>query len=171
MALLYKKGVLSPDFTHMQFHVSCLAVRVTSQIYPRIQVALGIQLSMEQQKVDEEKFKLVLFADLKTRINHISLLKDWILWPSDENRIHFIKPGISKVNGAHLIRCSLSIDDTFHVEGFFDNKEIYLLTQQIQDIREVENLIQEISYLTPCNYPPNFHSLQLITILMKLLNI
>ena len=108
-------------------------------------LALGMELSMEQKKLDEEKFQILGFDDFKSKLFHISLPKQWILWPSDENQLHLIKPAISDVTGAHYIECSLSINESLCTKGFYNNKEIYLYIKKIKDIRDINNLLEEIS--------------------------
>ena len=108
-------------------------------------LALGMELSMEQKKLDEEKFQILGFDDFKSKLFHISLPKQWILWPSDENQLHLIKPAISDVTGAHYIECSLSINESLCTKGFYNNKEIYLYIKKIKDIRDIDNLLEEIS--------------------------
>ncbi|KAI6649035.1 hypothetical protein LOD99_6918 [Oopsacas minuta] len=90
--------------------------------------------------------QLVLgFEELKSKLVRISLPKQWILWPTDENQLHFIQPAISDVTGAHYIEPSLSINDSFSTKRFSNNKEIYQYIKQITDIRDIDNLLEEIS--------------------------
>ena len=110
-------------------------------------LALGMELSMEQKKVEEEKFQILRFDELKSKLFHISLPKQWILWPSDESQLHFIKPAISDVTGAHYIECSLSINELLCTKGFYTNKEIYLCIKKINDIRDIDKLLEEISFI------------------------
>ena len=104
-----------------------------------------MELSMEQKKLDEEKFQVLGFDDLKSKLFRISLPKQSILWPSDENQLHFLKPAISNVTAAHYIECSLSISESLYTKGFYNDKVIYLDIKHIKDIRDIGNLLEEIS--------------------------
>ena len=61
------------------------------------------------------------------------------------NQVHFIKSGISDVTSAHYIKCSLSINESLYTKVSYNNKEIYLYTKKIKDIRNIDNLLEEKS--------------------------
>ena len=121
------------------------SARLDKNTKDRDYLALAMKLSMRQKTIDEEKFQILRFEDLKSKLVRISLPKQWILWPTDENQLHFIQPAISDVTGAHYIERSLSINESLCTKGFSNNKEIYLCIKQITDIRDIDNLLAEIS--------------------------
>ena len=86
-----------------------------------------MKLSMRQKTIYEEMFQLLGFEYLKSTLVRISLPKQWILWPTDENQLHFIQLGISDVTGDHYIERSLSINDSLCTKGFYNNKEIFII--------------------------------------------
>ena len=85
------------------------SARLDKNTKNRDHLALAMELIMRQKTIDEEKFKVLGFEDLKSKLFRISP-KQWVIWPTDENQLHFIQPAISDVTGAHYIERSLLIN-------------------------------------------------------------
>ena len=73
------------------------SARLDRNTRDRDHLALTMELSMRQKTIDEEKFQVLGFEDLKSKLVRIYLAKQWILWPTDENQLHFIQPAILPV--------------------------------------------------------------------------
>ena len=85
------------------------SARLDKNTKNRDHLALAMELIMRQKTIDEEKFKVLGFEDLKFKLFRISP-KQWVIWPTDENQLHFIQPAISDVTGDHYIERSLLIN-------------------------------------------------------------
>ena len=120
--------------------------RLDSSVKDRHLLEVALKLSMEQQQLDNEKFKVSSFSDLQFKLNSLVVPKHWLLWTSEASTLHLIRPtSTSHINGAPSIQCSLTIDESLYTKGFYDSNRISLSIKQIQDIRDIEILCGEIS--------------------------
>ena len=99
----------------------------------RDQLDAAIKQSLEQQKVEEGKFKLATLCELKSKVHSLTLPQDWLIWLRGVNQLHFLKPSTSHENGAHFIECSLTIDESLSTKGFYNSKRLKRLSNEIPD--------------------------------------
>ena len=111
----------------------------------RDQLDVAITLSLKQQQKDEERFKVSTLCELNSKVNNLTLPEDWLLCYLGMNQLHFIKPSISNENGAHVIDCSLTIDQSLCTRGFLNSNQITVSILKIQDLRDIENLLKELA--------------------------
>ena len=111
----------------------------------RDQLDVAITLSLKQQQKDEERFKVSTLCELNSKVNNLTLPEDWLLCYLGMNQLHFIKPSISNENGAHVIDCSLTIDQSLCTRGFLNSNQIPVSILKIQDLRDIENLLKELA--------------------------
>ena len=118
----------------------------------RDQLDVGITLSLKQQQKDEERFKVSTFCELNSKVNNLTLPVEWLPWSLGMNQLNFNKPSISNMNGALVIECSLTIDESLCTKGFFNSNQVPVSIMKIQDLRDIENLLKELSYLSINNH-------------------
>ena len=124
----------------------------------RDQLDVAITLSLKQQQIDEERFKVSTFCELNSKVNNLTLPVEWLLWSHGMNQLHFIKPSISNGNGAHVIECSLTIDESLRTKGFLNSNQIPVSIMKIQDLRDIENLLIELSCQSINNHENSNHT-------------
>ena len=111
----------------------------------RDQLDVGITLSLKQQQKDEERFKVSTFCELNSKVNNLTLPVEWLPWSLGMNQLNFIKPSISNTNGDLVIECSLTIDESLCTKRFFNSNQVPVSIMKIQDLRDIENLLKELS--------------------------
>ena len=100
-----------------------------------------IKQSLEKQVSDEERYKLYSFQQLKEKIKLLALPEDWLLWNSDSNHLHFIKPAY--LNDNLIIDYSMTIDTSLYVKAESGSLPIPLTINIMHDTREIELLLNE----------------------------
>ena len=105
----------------------------------------AIQESQQTAKVAQERFSIDTLDVLKEKLNLISL-KDWLLWSTCDNCVHFIPPHIE--NSKITIQASLTINSQLGTKAFCHNQPTPLSINCLTDIRQIEVLLSECySYL------------------------
>ena len=82
--------------------------------------AEAIKQSLEKQVSDEERYIFYSFQQLKEKIKLLALPEDWLLWNSDSNHLHFLKPAY--LNDNLIIDYSMTIDTSLYVKEFHSCK-------------------------------------------------
>ena len=104
--------------------------------------AEAIKQSLEKQVSDEERYKFYSFQQLKEKIKLLALPEDWLLWNSDSNHLHFLKPAY--LNDNLIIDYSMTNDTSLYVKAKSGSLPIPLTINIIHDTREIELLLNEI---------------------------
>ena len=79
---------------------------------------------------------------LRERINSLTLPYDWLLWNSNDNSVHFLRP--TYVNAQLLLESSMSIDSSLNVKAKRGTYAVPLSLNIIDDTRQIELLLKEV---------------------------
>ena len=110
------------------------------------QFAQALQLSLEQQSHDDERFKMRNFQDLTAKLSLLTSSNKWVVWCS-ECILHIFKP---KLHDHVLnIEIRLMIYENLTIMGFRDNNEIPLSINTLSDTRQVEVCFKKSKVLLP----------------------
>ena len=77
---------------------------------------MALHQSLEQERIEKGKFYKQTFQNLQDKIDLARLLKNWVLWHSNESMIYFIEPRI--FDSVLTMKFSLSINESLVVSAF-----------------------------------------------------
>ena len=111
----------------------------------------AIKQILEQQVSDEEMYKLYTFQQLRERMNSLTLPYDSLLWNSNDNSVHFLRP--THVNEQLLLDSSMSIDSSLNVKAKRGTYAVPLSLNIIDDTRQIDLLKEVMDFQIPTGTP------------------
>ena len=103
----------------------------------------AIRLSLDQHVTDQLMYTIDSFQQLKEKIKLLPLPEDWLLWNSNSNYVHFLKP--TYVNEQLELNSSMTIDSSLYVKAKCGSFAVSLSLNTISDTREIDLLLNEIT--------------------------
>ena len=102
----------------------------------------AINLSLQFENQEKEKFAVRSFQDIKDKLSLLTLT-NWSMWFPDEHHIIFMQP--RKINNIISVDLYLQVGTDLLANAFFRGDSFPISKSCISDIREVETLLCEIS--------------------------
>ena len=108
-----------------------------------IQQAINESLIMSEEA--RNKFSLATFQDLKLKLVDYELPNGWIVWNSDLDKLHIIKPSLS--NSLLSVDAYLTINAELKVRGLYN--ECQIQGYYLSNLREADNSLQQTEAMSP----------------------
>ena len=102
-----------------------------------------IQLSRISHMEDTERNSVTTLKELKLKLSTQNLPTNWLSWCPTDDELHFIS--LSKTHRPISVSSSLTIDSTLNVIAYHGEETVTLSLAAINDIRQIELLLSEIS--------------------------
>lgn len=102
-----------------------------------------IQLSLKSESEAKHKFIIRNLQDLKAKLNYIVLPDNWLVWHTVNSSTRFILPRL--VEKTISVDLYLEINSFLSVSAWFDGQSIPTSLNSINDIRQIESLLHQIS--------------------------
>ena len=109
--------------------------------------AKGLHDSIVQDQQDKLRFALDSFEELKTKLPDLHLCPDWIVWYSFSNTLQILQ--LKLLDQSVKIQSTLTINSDLMVSAVSCQHQVPLHLKRISDLRQIESLIDDISYFEP----------------------
>ena len=141
---------------HLSSSSDTIHLRFDRSLREQQLVDTAIDVSLIQYNKDKKLFQITTLQDLVYKTKHLDLPNNWLVWSCEDNSFNFIKPSITN-NSSISIRCSLTITDLLQTIGFYEGVRISLSLTKINDIRQLNDLLEEVEHHSiPVNSPETF---------------
>ena len=102
----------------------------------------ALQYSQEEYDIEQKKFAVDSFDQIKSKLIHQEFSPNWLIWYPSSAEINLIKPSTS--GDAISITSSIKIDNSLTVNGFVHDTQIPLSVSSISDVWQVSTLMTEV---------------------------
>ena len=100
-----------------------------------------MQYSQEEYDIEQKKFAVDSFDQIKSKLIHQEFSPNWLIWHPSSAEINLIKPSTS--GDAISITSSIKRDDSLTVKGFVHDTDPFSVSG-ISDVRQVYTLMTEV---------------------------
>ena len=105
----------------------------------------AIEQSRDSHRAEENKFAVKSLAELKLKLTDFEFPPSWIKWFSEDNCINLIHLSKEK----HVsIPGYITINDSLTPTGFYHNTQIPLSIDHLNDIRQINIIISDVTLFT-----------------------
>ena len=105
----------------------------------------AIEQSRDSHRAEENKFAVKSLAELKLKLTDFEFPPSWIKWFSEDNCINLIHLSKEK----HVsIPGYITINDSLTPTGFYHNTQIPLSIDHLNDIRQINIIIRDVTLFT-----------------------
>ena len=102
-----------------------------------------LEESSLQHELEIEEFGVKTLSDITLKLKNINMPDNWLLWSPTNSTLHILHPSLSQE--CMQIECYLTIDDLCITRAFVHNTQILLSISKLVDVRQVFQLIEEVS--------------------------
>ena len=95
-------------------------------------------------------------TSLKDKLTYVALPDNWLVWHNGNDSMRFIRPNL--LDNTISVDVYLEVNSFLSVSAWFHGQAISTSLNSINDIRQVESMLHEISSKSVTDYSNNSHS-------------
>ena len=116
----------------------------------------AVQLSLKSDNENTLKYTIGNLQDLKDKLTCVALPDNWLVWHNGNDSMRFIRPNL--LDNTISVDIYLEVNSFLSVSAWFHGQAISTSLNSINDIRQVESILHEISSKSVTDYSNNSHS-------------
>ena len=103
----------------------------------------AVQLGLKSDNENKLKYTIGNLQDLKDKLTYVALPDNWLVWHNGNDSMRFILPNL--LDNTISVDIYLEVNSFLSVSAWFHGQAISTSLNSINDIRQVESILHEIS--------------------------